>query len=320
MPAAAAATLPRTVVLRDRQTNREVAIEGLAPAVYHYPRFSFDETKLALDVRGSERNINIWNFSTGILAPFTYHEGLERLPLWLPPRGEWLMFSGQLTPGGGEVGDGVLLRQAADGRGTPQRVDRRDSTSLLMATSATRDGSTVVAWGPNGTGQVSFDIMLVEVASGKVSSFLNSADSERNGELSPDDRFIAYESNRSGRFEIYVQPFPSKDGLWQVSTDGGTHAVWRNGELFYVAGDGSMRVVTYDPPAETWSKVAERTLFRGDHVFIPPSLINSGRMYDVSRDAQRFVLLKDAASGDGQGPNVMVWKDWTGKLQALGGR
>ena len=57
--------------------------------------------------------------------------------------------------------------------------------------------------------------------------------------LSPDGHWIAYASNETGRLEIYVQPFPSLEGKWQISTDGGGHPVWaRNGqELFYRSGD-----------------------------------------------------------------------------------
>ena len=61
---------------------------------------------------------------------------------------------------------------------------------------------------------------------------------ERNGEVSPDGRWLAYESNESGQFEVFVRPFPDVNkGRWQVSTGGGTQPLWaRNGqELFYLA-------------------------------------------------------------------------------------
>jgi serine/threonine-protein kinase len=66
---------------------------------------------------------------------------------------------------------------------------------------------------------------------------------ERNGEISPDGRWIAYESDESGQFEIYVRPFPKIDtGRWQISTAGGTRPVWaKNGqELFYMAPLGAL--------------------------------------------------------------------------------
>ena len=69
---------------------------------------------------------------------------------------------------------------------------------------------------------------------------------ERNGEVSPDGRWLSYESNDSGEFEIFVRPFPDVNaGKWPVSTGGGTQPLWaRNGqELFYVAPDGALMSV-----------------------------------------------------------------------------
>lgn len=73
---------------------------------------------------------------------------------------------------------------------------------------------------------------------------------ERGGVVSPEGRWLAYESNRSGTYEIYVQPFPNVDGgLWQVSTGGGVQPLWaRSGrELFYIAPDDALMAV----PVET---------------------------------------------------------------------
>jgi hypothetical protein len=70
----------------------------------------------------------------------------------------------------------------------------------------------------------------------------NSPFSEGNGQFSPDGRWVVYQSNESGRYEIYVVPFPPGGGKWQVSTGGGIAPRWsRNGkELFFVAPDGQM--------------------------------------------------------------------------------
>ena len=71
-----------------------------------------------------------------------------------------------------------------------------------------------------------------------------------DAEISPDGRWIAYESDESGRFDIYVRPFPAVDtGRWQISSSGGTHPLWsRSGrELFFIAGDGMMTSVPIRP-------------------------------------------------------------------------
>ena len=79
---------------------------------------------------------------------------------------------------------------------------------------------------------------------------------ERNGVVSPDGRWLAYESDSSGKFEIYVKPFPNVSaGQWLVSTAGGTRPLWApNGqELFYVAPDGALMAVRVDARGATWS-------------------------------------------------------------------
>src|SRR5262249_36243778 len=72
--------------------------------------------------------------------------------------------------------------------------------------------------------------------------FLKTPFEERDGQFSPDGKWIAYQSNESGRFEIYVQPFPGPGGKFQISTNGGTQVRWnKNGkELFYLSLSGEM--------------------------------------------------------------------------------
>ena len=70
---------------------------------------------------------------------------------------------------------------------------------------------------------------------------------ERDGQFSPDGKWIAYESNESGRFEIYVQPFPGPGGKWQMSTNGGAQVRWRpdGKELFYIGLDGRLMAAPF---------------------------------------------------------------------------
>src|SRR5262249_21770281 len=72
--------------------------------------------------------------------------------------------------------------------------------------------------------------------------FLKTPFDERNGQFSPDGKWIVYQSNESGRFEIYVQPFPGPGGKFQISTNGGAQPRWnKNGkEIFYVSLDSKM--------------------------------------------------------------------------------
>ncbi len=100
--------------------------------------------------------------------------------------------------------------------------------------------------------------------------------------MSPDGRGLAYQSDESGRFEVYVQPFPELGAKWQISTDGGQDPVWNpNGrELFYCEGDKMMAVSIETAPELTAGK--PQFLFEGAFQ----------QRYDVSRDGQRFLMVE----------------------------
>ncbi len=115
-----------------------------------------------------------------------------------------------------------------------------------------------------------------------------------NAEISPDGRWMAYQSDRSGSDEIYVRPFPDVDaGMWQVSTAGGVRPLWApdGREVFYLTSAGVMGV-----PVEAGANFTP-----GTSVLIVPGTYyggasaGSGRTYDVSPDGQKFLLFKEGA-------------------------
>lgn len=135
---------------------------------------------------------------------------------------------------------------------------------------------------------------------------------ERNAEISPDGRFLAYESNESGRAEIYVRPFPRVDsGRWQVSTGGGTQAAWaRSGrELFYLDGSNTLIAVPVQTTGATLSAGNSARVF--DRAYATPV---GFRTYDVSPDGQRFLMIKDDPNATAAGMVVVV--NWSEELKA----
>ena len=105
---------------------------------------------------------------------------------------------------------------------------------------------------------------------------------EAEAQFSPDGRWLAYQSNETGRNEIYVRPFPKIDGRWQISLSGGTRPAWaRNGrELFYINNGKMMAVsVTLEP---SFTVSAPRVLFEGPYT----------DNFDVAVDGQRFLMIK----------------------------
>jgi eukaryotic-like serine/threonine-protein kinase len=108
---------------------------------------------------------------------------------------------------------------------------------------------------------------------------------EGNGVFSPDGHWIAYESDESGRPEVYVQSFPLTNQKVRVSTGGGTDAAWskNGGELFYLAADGSLMAVPYRATVTTFEPGAGKVLFP-----LPGNVVR--RSYAVTGDGRRFLI------------------------------
>jgi Tol biopolymer transport system component len=112
--------------------------------------------------------------------------------------------------------------------------------------------------------------------------------SEVDARLSPDGRWLAYASDESGRYEVYVQSFSGSGGKWGISADGGREPVWaHNGrELFYRSGDKMMAAEVATQP--TFNAATPRLLFRGPY----ETTNTTGPDYDVTADDQRFLMVQ----------------------------
>jgi len=131
------------------------------------------------------------------------------------------------------------------------------------------------------------EIWVLRMGDRKAQPFLQSRFDEAAPGFSPDGRWLAYMSNQSGRYEVYVQPYPGPGGKWQISTEGGTEPVWNpNGhELFYRSGDKMMASEITTQPGFAAGK--PRMLFQGQY---DPNIPRAN--YDVSPDGQRFLMIK----------------------------
>src|SRR5262249_25279903 len=108
------------------------------------------------------------------------------------------------------------------------------ATDDLIPNSWSLDGKLLLSTLQPATG--GSQLVLLEAAGGKMDPFLSTKSSESNGQISPDGKWVAYQSNESGDWEIYVTTFPTAAGKWQVSRGGGTQPRWRadGKELFYI--------------------------------------------------------------------------------------
>jgi len=152
---------------------------------------------------------------------------------------------------------------------------------------------------------------------GDGSVLLRTKANEARPRISPDGKFVAYQSDASGRWEIYIMPFPKGDGRIRISTEGGQHATWNptGGELFYVSSDDVMAVnVTLRP---TLQAGRPQRLFGGKDV---GTQLTRQRyleaFYDVAPDGRSFVVVK----GHGAGTSDVVVADGLLTSAAIGGR
>jgi len=145
----------------------------------------------------------------------------------------------------------------------------------------------------------------------KAQPFLRTPFNESVPRFSPDGRWLAYISDESGRYEIYVQPYPGPGGKWQISTEGGTEPVWNpNGrELFYRSGNKMMAVEITTQPS--FSAGRPRMLFEGQYVPTPVTFPN----YDVSPDGQRFLMIKPSEQAQAAPTQINVVLNWFEELK-----
>jgi dipeptidyl aminopeptidase/acylaminoacyl peptidase len=130
---------------------------------------------------------------------------------------------------------------------------------------------------------------LLPVAGGEPTRFLTGKGSETNGQISPDGKWVAYASDESGAWEIYVTSFPGAAGKWQVSRGGGTEPRWRGDgkEIFYIAPSGMLTAVPVNG-VTTFATGTPEALFQ-IHGRAPISSTDVFT-YDVAKDGKRFLV------------------------------
>ena len=275
--------LGRQLVWFDRSGNVVSRIGDPGELIFNVAA-SPDGRQLAVQ-RAVSGNNDIWllQTGTGAFVRFTADLADEVRPLWSPD-GSRIVF------GSSRQGPVDLLWKSATGGGT-EEVLVASPPYVKSATDWSRDGRFLlyrVADPKNG-----FDLWALPMT-GERKPFpvVQTPFDEREPQFSPDSKWIAYQSNESGRFEIYVQPFPGPGRKWAISTQGGAQVRWRSDarELFYLALDGRLMAasVRLAPDDGTVQADAPVPLFATRVGAAVPAI--DGQQYIVSPDGQRFLM------------------------------
>ena len=299
----------RTLVWFDRH-GREEAVKGAPARGYSSPRLSPDGTRVALDIRDQQSDVWVFDFAGETLKRVTTDPGNDLAPVWMPNENR-LVFSSQA---GGTAGS--LYWQAADGTGKAEPLT--ESRNLQRTSAVLADSTRVLFSEFRGfeTGLVAraADVMTLTLEDRRVEPLVQSPFVDRNGVISPDGRWLAYESDDSGQLQIVVRPYPNvNERQRQVSTVGGTEPRWSrtSQELFYMAPDGALMSVPWER-GPTWRAGMAMKLFNGPR----RTDITNNQTYDVSSDGQRFLIVKEGSGADQTTPSIEVVQNWFEELKS----
>jgi serine/threonine-protein kinase len=300
----------RQLVWVDRN-GREKPI-GAPARAFDEPRISPDGTRVAVSVVDQENDIWVWDLTRETLTRLTIDPAKDTSPVWTPD-GRRVVFSSNRS------GVMNLYWQVADNTGTAERLTT--SSNQQMASSVSPDGSrlTFAEVRP----KTGWDVMMLGLGPTLSATFtrptqpiIQTSVADIDSRVSPNGHWISYQSSESGMTEIHVRPFPNVDaGHWQVTTNGGTRAVWaRNGrELFYQANGALMAV----PVRTTDSIFSAGNAIRLFDV-APYYFASVSQTFDVSADGQKFLMIKNpAASEQDAAPSLIVAEHWTEELRRL---
>ena len=254
------------------------------PAIMDNPTLSPDGTRVALDISDEKaNNVDIWIESTAGAgnSRFTFDPAEEVVGVWSRD-GKTLAYrsAAGTTPS--------LTLKAATGLERERRRYILPATSMddVIPNSWSLDDQQILYTRQVTSGEY---LELLPVAGGEPTRFSTSKGSEANGQISPDGKWVAYASDESGNWEIYVTSFPGAEGKWQVSRGGGTEPRWRGDgkEIFYIAPDGMLTAVPVN--GESFFATGTPAPLFQIHGRAPISSTDVFT-YDVTNDGKRFLV------------------------------
>jgi Tol biopolymer transport system component len=270
---AGAGTL-RQLIWFDRSGRNAGSFGAPVEIPQDFPELSPDGRRVAIS-RGTLGARDIWIHEGIRDSRFTVDPADHHYAIWSPD-GSRVVF------GSNRNGKFDLYQKPADGSGSEELL--LQSPEDKAPNSWSPDGRFILFSSDRNNG----DLMVLPTFGDRTPfPFYSAPFNERQGVFSPDGKWIAYQSNESGQFQISVRPFPGPGGRWQLSTGGGIMPRWRadGKELFYIAPDGRLMATTVTVHGQSLIAGAPEPLFT-THI----AMALNKQHYDVSRDGRLFLI------------------------------
>ena len=281
------------------RVGKQMGLIGSAGRIRN-PALSLDGKRLAFDLaEPGEHMVNIWtrDLVMGVVSRLSLEPTQTRAPVWSPD-GKRIAFSSNR-------GDfSRPYAKNADGSGTEEQISDLGGR-LVYVWDWSRDGKYLLMRKDN-------EVWSISLPSGKARPYLQAKWTVRLPHFSPDGKWVAYSTNESGIWEVYVSPFPEAGSKWLVSRGGGDQPKWRadGRELFYLSSGGKMMSVTVkaggsfeagEPTALFQTQPAEQSTSR--------DLFS----YDVTADGQRFLV--NERVGEAKAAPLAVILNWASEIE-----
>jgi len=300
----------RQMVWLDR--DGKVSPLPAVPAIFNDPRVSPDGRRIAVSIfAGASADVWIYEWARDAMSRLTFDLLNEQDPLWLDA--SHVVYHLQ-TPG---VQGRQMLSQPADGTGEAKRLVEGLST---IAMSWHPSGKLIAAH--DSSRPTNPDLFILPLTgdarsgwrAGPPVTFLSTPFNESEPAFSPDGRWLAYQSNETGRFEVYVRSFPGPGGRWQVSTAGGEMPTWSpTGKELLFRVDQQVMVVEYSAAQQGSFNVSAPRRWSETRL---TDLGSNVRNFDVHPDGRR-VLAVISPQGEAARPEMVYMSNFFEELRRL---
>ncbi len=265
------------------------------------PRLSPDGRKIVYSTAGTKRDIWIYDIERDSPSRLVA-DGNSRRPLWTPD-GKRILFTWESL-----IPPPYIYLQPADG--SAEREQLITYHSKLWPGSVSPDGELLAF---TGIKDRDWDILIYSFRDKNITPFLETDYFEGFPEFSPDGRWLAYVSEKSGEYEVYVRSSAGTGGVWKISHQGGTAPIWaRNGKQIFYRNDDKAQVWVVDIQTES------------DFYAGPPRLLfekpgyhssNPIREYDLSLDGKRFLMVKNEVRESRPVTEMILIQNWFEELK-----